>query len=314
MVPDGAAPGRRASTSRPGCPSRTSSPRWSGWPAPTARGADLICFAGAGAYDHEVPSATRSLDVPVRVRDGLHALPARGGPGRAAGPVRVPDPGGPAVPACRSPTPPSTTAPRAAVEAVNLAVGGQGPPDRLGQRRRPPALAGQVLATFARGHRPPAGRRPAPRRGRPTGRRRRDRASHRPPCWWRRPTTSGASRTSRAARAAADRHGAPCWWSASTRCPPGCCARRASDGRRRGGGGGSAVRHAAVVRRSVPRPVRLPDGARPPAARAAGRPRPSTPRAARPTSPPCGPASRTSAGRRRRRTSAPTRPSSPWRA
>src|SRR6202012_2855529 len=24
-------------------------------------GADLLCFAGAGAYDHEVPSATRSL-------------------------------------------------------------------------------------------------------------------------------------------------------------------------------------------------------------------------------------------------------------
>ena len=49
------------STSPPGCPSPTSWPRWSGWPPQPHRGADLVCFAGAGAYDHEVPSATTRL-------------------------------------------------------------------------------------------------------------------------------------------------------------------------------------------------------------------------------------------------------------
>ena len=48
-VPDGAAPGRRAWTSPPGCPSPTSSPTWRTWPPPTGPcGRDLVCFAGGG--------------------------------------------------------------------------------------------------------------------------------------------------------------------------------------------------------------------------------------------------------------------------
>ena len=61
-------------------------------PGPADR---LVCFAGAGAYDHEVPPVVRALAGRSRVRDRLHAVPARGGPGRPAGGLRVPDDGGP---------------------------------------------------------------------------------------------------------------------------------------------------------------------------------------------------------------------------
>ena len=55
---------------------------------------ELVCFAGGGAYDHEVP-AGRPVRSPSAsgVRDLLHALPARGRPGRPAGALRVPDDG-----------------------------------------------------------------------------------------------------------------------------------------------------------------------------------------------------------------------------
>ena len=53
---------------------------------------ELVCFAGGGAYDHDMPAVTRALAGPLGVRHVLHALPAGGGSGSARGPFRVPDP------------------------------------------------------------------------------------------------------------------------------------------------------------------------------------------------------------------------------
>ena len=104
-----------------------------GWPARNRPcGPDLVCFAGAGAYDHEIAVGRAPPRLPVRVRHRLHAVPARGRPGRAAGAVRVPDAALPPDAASRSPTRRSTTAPRACVEAVNLAVAAAGRPDACG--------------------------------------------------------------------------------------------------------------------------------------------------------------------------------------
>ena len=60
------------------------------------------------------PSGDPGTGRPLRVRDLLHALPARGGPGRPPGRLRVPDHGGP----------------------TGRAAGGQRLPLRRGQRRR----------------------------------------------------------------------------------------------------------------------------------------------------------------------------------
>ena len=307
----GAAAGRRARPARRAVRARRAGRAWSGLadaqPAPAA---DLVCFAGAGAYDHEVPSVTRGPGVPLRVRDRLHALPARGGPGRPPGRSSSTRPWWPGCPACRSPTPRSTTAASAAVEAVNLGVGGHRAARRCGcQRRHPPALADRCWPPSPAGTGHQLVDVPLARRRRPTGPRRRRRA--------RRPAgvvVVGYPNYLGCLEDLARRPG---------RCATGtgallvvavrpgggrAAARPRRVGRRRGGGGGPAVRDAAVLRRPLPRAVRLPHGARAPAARPAGRARRSTPRAGRPTSPRCGPASRTSAARRPPPTSAPTRP------
>ena len=61
-----------------------------------ARSDRLVCFAGGGAYDHEIPVGDPCPGRTLRVRDLLHPVPARSGPGRPAGRLRVPDHGGPA--------------------------------------------------------------------------------------------------------------------------------------------------------------------------------------------------------------------------
>ena len=126
-------------------------------------GADLVCFAGAGAYDHEVPSATKRLTFrsefvtaytpyqPEVAQGVLQALfEYQTLVARLAG-----------LPIANASLYDGASA---AVEAVNLAVAANG--------RQTVWVSGgihphwrQVLATFARGHRPPARRRAAPRRG-----------------------------------------------------------------------------------------------------------------------------------------------------
>ena len=76
------------------CP--TASRRWSSLPtcarSPLANRSadDLVCFAGAGAYDHYVPSRRLGPGQPLRVLHLLHALPAGAVPGSPADAVRVP--------------------------------------------------------------------------------------------------------------------------------------------------------------------------------------------------------------------------------
>ena len=171
-----------------------------------ARTDRLVCFAGGGAYDHEIPSVTRALAGRVRVRDLVHALPARGGPGRAAGRLRVPDHGGPD---------------RRAAGGQRLAVrrgqcrrrgrqpgrGRHRPPDRLGVRGDPPPLAPDARHLRRRDRAPDPHRPPGRRRHR-LARRRRSTTSHPAWSWWATRTTSAASRTSAAVRALCDRTGA----------------------------------------------------------------------------------------------------------
>ena len=53
---------------------------------------ELVCFAGGGAYDHDVPAVTRALGGRSEFVTVLYALSAGGGPGSPRGPLRVPDP------------------------------------------------------------------------------------------------------------------------------------------------------------------------------------------------------------------------------
>ena len=61
-------------------------------PAGSGAGAgQLVCFAGGGSYEHDIPTRGAGAGRPERVRHVVHAVPAGAGPGRAAGAVRVPD-------------------------------------------------------------------------------------------------------------------------------------------------------------------------------------------------------------------------------
>ena len=53
---------------------------------------DLVCFLGAGAYNHYIPPAVDIDPAPRRVLHRLHPLPARNLPGHAAGHLRIPEP------------------------------------------------------------------------------------------------------------------------------------------------------------------------------------------------------------------------------
>ena len=205
---------------------------------------------------------------PVRVRDLLHALPARGGPGRAAGRLRVPDHGGPASPACRCPTPRSTTGAAPPSRRSTSASAATGRQTVWVSEGIHPALAPDARH-LRRGHRPrdphhPPGRRRHGLAGRPG---RADEAPGRgagrlpelprlPRGPGRRP---GPVRPHRRADGGGRRP-------AGRRAP--ALGRRL--GRRRDGGGGAGVRHRPRLRRSLPRALRLQLGPRPPPARPAG--------------------------------------------
>ena len=246
----------------------------------------LVCFAGGGAYDHDIPSAVRAPGLPHRVRHRLHAVPARGGPGRAPGAVRVPDACCAASPGWTSPTPPSTTAPRPRVEGREPGRRGHRP--EAGAGCRPGVQPAMPSSRCARccGHRlrDPVRRRcttgvtawpddPASRRALLLAVSQLPRLSSR--------TSAGAAELA---------HGpARCWWSPSTRSPPACCGRRArsaptwwwgraSRSARRSAFGGPYLGLFACRREHVRRGC--------PAGWWARR---STPRAAGPTSPRCDP-------------------------
>ena len=149
------------------CPSPTSSPTSRTWPtANRARSDRLVCFAGGGAYDHEVPPVVRALAGALGVRHLLHALPARGGPGRPPGGLRVPDHGGPPGRAAGGQRLALRRGQRAG-RGGQPGRGGRRAPRRCGSRPGSTRTGGPVLATFAAGtgHRPGRGR-PA-RRARP---------------------------------------------------------------------------------------------------------------------------------------------------
>ena len=115
-----------------------------------ARTDRLVCFAGGGAYDHEIPAGHPGAGRALRVRHLLHALPARGGPGRPPGRLRVPDHGRPHR---RPPGGQRLALRRGQRRRRGRQPGrrGHGAPDRLGLRRDPPPLAARCSATFAVG-------------------------------------------------------------------------------------------------------------------------------------------------------------------
>ena len=230
----------------------TSSPRRCGWPAgstlpPGLTEPDVLRRDGpagrrATAGDRSAllrrggrlrprgPGGHAAAGVPLGVRHRLHALPARGRPGRPAGALRVPDAGRPARRACRSPTPRSTTGP---ARASRPSTWRWRPPDA----RRCGSAAGvhphwrEVLATFARGTGHEIVDVPLRRRGHRLGRRRRGEAPAARP--------GRLPELPRGARGPAGRQGrcrpapARCSSSASTRSRPACCA-AGRVGRRRG--------------------------------------------------------------------------------
>ena len=205
-----------------------------------ARSDRLVCFAGGGAYDHEIPSVTRALAgrsefvtsyTPYQPEVAQGVLQAvfeyQTMVARLAG-----------LPVANASLYDGGSA---AVEAVNLGVAAIGPADGLGVGRDPSPLA------------PDAGhlRRRAPAIGwshRSAGRRR-DRTGPATPTGDEPPGVvlvgypqlpRAASRTWPPPGRCATGPGR-CWWSGSTRWPPGCSIGGRVGGRR-GGGGGAGLR------------------------------------------------------------------------
>ena len=316
-----------------GCPRSTSSSRWSprrcgsarasSWPT-ASREPDVL--AAMEAFARAQPGPLRPAGL-LRRRRRLrprgpagHAcpgrrsefvtsytpVPARGGPGRPAGRLRVPDHGGPAGRAAGGQRLPLRRRQRRSSRRSTWAWPPRAGPDGVALGGDPPALA-PVLATCAAGHRAslvtvPAGGRAHRlarrcRRSRPAGRGR----------WSAIPTTWAASRTCGRPGGLCDRTGALLVvaadpvaaglltsageWGADVVVGEG-----QAFGTALGFGGpylGLFACAAAHVRR-LPGPAGGRDGRR------RGAPRP--------TSPPCAPVNRTSGGRRPPPTSAPTRP------
>ena len=160
----------------------------------------------------------------------------------------------PAWPGCRSPTPRSTTAGSAAVEAVNLAAAASG---------RPAVWVSAGSTPIWRQCSPPS--RPAPGTGSrpshwptgsPPGPTTAERTTRPGWSWSATPTTSAASRTCRLPARLCDRTGALLVVAADPVCgrPPALTGRVGS---RRRGGGGPGLRHRPRLRRPLPRAVRL---------------------------------------------------------
>ena len=194
-----------------------------------ARSDRLVCFAGGGAYDHEIPSVTRALAgrsefvtsyTPYQPEVAQGVLQAvfeyQTMVARLAG-----------LPVANASLYDGGSA---AVEAVNLGRG------RLRARRRSGCRPASI----------PTGARCWPPAPRGTGHQLRDRrrwstgstawpddgrtATTRPAwSWWATPTTSAASRTWPRPGPSATGP-APCWWWAPTRWPPGCSSRPGSGG------------------------------------------------------------------------------------
>ena len=319
-------PRRRSTNSSPSCPRRCAWPGGStspaGLPEPDVFahmedlaaanrpcGRDLVCFAGAGAYDHEVPPVTRALasrsefvtsytPYQPEVAQGVlqavfefQTLVARLS-GLAVSNASLYD------------------GAASLVEAVNLAVGATGPPGRLGLARRQPVVA-RGPRNLRGGHRPSHPRHPAQRRARRTGRRRTSTTPTSPaPSSSPIPTTWAASRTSPRPAPACDRTGALLIVAFDPDLRRGSCARPATGaptwwwGRARP----SACRlsfggpYLGLFACTMDHVRRLPGRLVGETVDAEGR---------APTSRRCGPGSRTSGARRRPPTSARTRPS--WR-
>ena len=213
-------------------------------------GRDLVCFAGGGAYDHEVPAVTRALasrsefvtsytPYQPEVAQGVlqavfefQTLVARLS-GLAIANASLYD------------------GAASLVEAVNLAVGATGRPDVLVSHGVNPSWR-EVLATFAAG----TGHRihdVALATASPTGARRCSTISTSPgPSSSPTPTTWAVSRTSPRRAPCATAPGRCSWWP-STRCAPGILRAPGGLGRRRRGGGGPGPRHAALLRRALSR-------------------------------------------------------------
>ena len=207
--PRGAAAGRRASTCAAGCPSPTSlahSRTCADANRPVGR--DLVCFAGGGAYDHEIPAVVRALAVALGVRDLLHPLPARGGPGRPAGDLRVPDHGRPAGRAAGRQ--------RLALRRGSGAGrggeprgGGHRAPERVGARRGSTRTGARCWRPSPRGTGPPRSTRCRWSTATPPGPSRRAEAAASPGWWWSAyPNYLGCLEDLAAARAVCDRTGA----------------------------------------------------------------------------------------------------------
>ena len=162
------------STCRAGMPEQDVYAHLRDSPRATSRTEDELSFLGARDVRPLRPGARRHAHVALGVPHAVHALPARGLPGRAAGDVRVPDGDLRADRRCRSPTRRSTRArapSRAAGYLAQLANGAR----RFVVSRGVHPHARETLRTYAHGFgaeidRGAAARRPSPTRTR--GRRR----------------------------------------------------------------------------------------------------------------------------------------------
>ena len=246
-------------------------------------GPDLVCFAGGGAYDHEVPAAVRRL----AFRSEFVTAYTPYQPEVAQGVLQALFEYQTMV--CRLTGMEVANASlydgaTACVEAVNLAVAATGRPTCGSARASTPTGA----MSCARSRRAPATTSSTSRLTDGVTDWSASSTASRAPSWCSTPTTWAASRTS-PPPAAPPTAPAPCCWSPSTRWPPGCCGRPARTAPTWwwGRGSPSAPRSASAGPTSACSPAGSSTCAACPAAWWA---RPSTPRGAGPTSRRCAPA------------------------